>query len=116
MNIVDELFEVTAALHAADIRYALCGGLAVTPSFEAGTARERLVQRVSKLVDGEHICVDLLVARAAFDGLLDDKVALDFDGRRLSVISRAGLIRMKTMAGRDQDLADIARLEADDER
>jgi hypothetical protein len=30
MNLVDELYEITAALAAAGICYAVCGGVAVT--------------------------------------------------------------------------------------
>ena len=36
---------------------------------------------------------------------------IDFLGNLLSVVSRAGLIKMKTLAGSPQDLADIERLE-----
>ena len=35
----------------------------------------------------------------------------DFLGKKLSIVSREGLIKMKTLAGRPQDLADIERLQ-----
>jgi hypothetical protein len=38
--------------------------------FDEGTTRERHVQRVSKIEDGEHLMLDFLVERAAFAGLL----------------------------------------------
>jgi hypothetical protein len=82
-------------------------------TFEAGTARERHVQRVSKIEDGEHLCVDLLVADAVFAGLLDDTLEVRTPSGTLTVISRAGLIRMKQLAGRPQDVADLASLEGD---
>ncbi|MFO7562166.1 MAG: nucleotidyltransferase family protein [Enhygromyxa sp.] len=152
MNLVTELHAVTAALNAADIRYAVVGGLAVTMhgavrttkdidllvdepdvprilelmrplgyifaalplTFEADTPRERRVQRVSKIADGEHLCVDLIICNAVFAGLLDDTVEVSVPGGTLRVISRAGLVKMKQLAGRDQDLADLARLEGED--
>jgi hypothetical protein len=82
-------------------------------TFEAGTARERHVQRVSKIEDGEHLCVDLLVADGVFSGLLDDTIEVRTPHGALTVISRAGLIRMKQLAGRPQDVADLASLEGD---
>ena len=152
MNLVDELTSVTAALNAAGIRYAICGGIAVTlygatrstkdldllvmpadlprvleivrplgyvfaaipMTFGAGTARERHVQRVSKIEGSEHLLLDLLVADAAFEGALDDSVELELPEGRLTVVSRDRLIAMKRMAGRAQDLADIEKLEARD--
>lgn len=82
-------------------------------TFEAGTARERHVQRVSKIDAGEHLCVDLLVADAAFAGLLADTIEVRVAQGPLTVISRAGLIKMKQLAGRPQDVADLARLEGE---
>lgn len=125
MNLVDELYAVAAALTAAGVPYAVCGGVAVTAHgaprmtkdidvlvgrddvarvleivrplgyafpalpmvFEEGTPRERHVQRVSKLAGKQH----------------------------LSFVSRATLLRMKRLAGRTQDLADIEKLEAVDD-
>lgn len=148
MNLVDELHAIAAALRAGGIRYAVCGGLAVTihgatrttkdidllideaalaralelvrplgytfaalpMSFEAGTPRERHVQRVSKIVEGRTLSVDFLLARAAFEGLLDDSREVVLPEGTLVVISRAGLETMKRLAGRPQDLADLERL------
>jgi hypothetical protein len=152
MNLVDELRGITAALAAAAIPYAVCGGVAVTihgatrstkdidllvlpgdvarvldavrplgyvfaaipMTFGEGTPGERHVQRVSKIEGGEHLLLDLLVADAAFAGALDDRVELRLPDGPLSVVSRATLIRMKRLAGRAQDLADLEKLEAAD--
>lgn len=149
MNLVDELYSVAAALTAAGVRYAVCGGVAVTlygatrstkdidllilpadvpraleavrplgyvfpafpMTFDAGTARERHVQRVSKIEGTEHLLLDLLVADAAFEGALDDRVEVQLPAGPLVVVSRAALIRMKRLAGRSQDLADLEKLE-----
>lgn len=148
MNLIDELHAIVAALHAAGVRYAVCGGLAVTihgatrttkdidlliagqdvqraiellrplgyvfaalpMTFDAGTPRERRVQRVSKIIGNQTISVDLLEANAAFAGLLDDIEDVVLPEGPLVVISQAGLITMKQLAGRPQDLVDLERL------
>lgn len=150
MNLVDELHAITAALTAAGIRYAVCGGVAVTlhgatrstkdidllvspddvqrtlevvrplgyvfaalpMTFDEGTERERHVQRVSKIEGSEHLLLDLLIADAAFEGALDDRVEVQLPSGPMAVVSRAVLVRMKRLAGRAQDLADLEKLES----
>jgi hypothetical protein len=82
--------------------------------FGEGTPSERHVQRVSKVVDKDHLPLDLLVAERALAGVLDDRVQLSLPEGPLAVVSRATLIRMKELADRDQDRADLAALEAGD--
>jgi hypothetical protein len=89
--------------------------VALPMTFDEGTERERHVQRVSKVEGKEHLLVDLLVADAAFAGALDDAVQLELPEGPLSVVSRATLIRMKQLAGRPQDVADLEKLERADE-
>jgi hypothetical protein len=153
MNLVDELHSIAAALTTAGIRYAVCGGVAVTMygatrstkgidilvmpadvsgaldavrplgyafaalpmTFGAGTERERHVQRVSKIEGKEHLLLDLLVADAAFEGALDDRIDVQLPQGPITVVSRAVLIRMKRLAGRAQDIADLEKLEVADE-
>lgn len=149
MNLVDELHAIVAALTAAGIGYAVCGGVAVTVhgatrstkdidilvaradlqraidvvrplgyvfvalpmTFDAGTERERHVQRVSKIDGDEHLVLDLLLAEAAFANALEDRAVVSLAEGPLVVVSRATLLRMKRLAGRAQDLADLERLE-----
>lgn len=153
MNLVDELHAIASVLRSAGVRYAVCGGLAVTLhgaarltkdidllvdpediarvlellrplgyvfaalplTFEAGTQRERHVQQVSKIEAGEHLCVELILADVVFAGLLDAAIEVRMREGPLTVISRAGLIEMKQLAGRPQDVADLARLEGGDD-
>ena len=153
MNLVDELHAIAAALGAARVTYAVCGGVAVTVygatrstkdidilvpredvaraldavrplgyqfaalpmTFDAGTPRERHVQRVSKVVGQEHLLLDLLIADGVFAGALDDRVEVQLPEGPLAVVSRATLIRLKQLAGRAQDVADLERLEATDD-
>jgi hypothetical protein len=152
MNLVDELHSIAAALAAAGVTYAICGGVAVTihgatrstkdidllvmpgdvsraleavrplgyvfaaipMTFGAGTERERHVQRVSKVDGNEHLLLDLIIAEAAFEGALDDRLEVRLPAGTLSVVSRVTLIRMKRIAGRAQDIADIEKLEGAD--
>jgi len=153
VNLVDELHAIASVFERARLRYAVCGGIAVTAhgavrttkdidvvlepedvaravelvrplgytfaalpmTFEEGTPRERHVQRVSKIVGTEHLMIDLLSADAALAGTLDDRLSIDLPEGTLTIVSRATLIRMKRLAGRSQDLADLEKLEAGDE-
>lgn len=152
MNLVDELHAIAAALRSAGIRYAVCGGVAVSAhgaprstkdieviiapedlpraleavrplgyvfpalpmTFDAGTERERNVQRVSKLQGRDHLLLDLLLANGSLAGALDDQLEVQLPEGPLAIVSRATLIRMKQLAGRAQDLLDLERLERGD--
>jgi hypothetical protein len=153
MNLVDELHAIAAALTAASVPYAVCGGVAVTAhgatrstkdvdvlvapadvgraldavrplgytfvalpmTFDEGSERERHVQQVSKIDGNEHLLLDLIVADASLATMMDDRVELALPDGPLAVVSRASLIRMKRLAGRAQDLADIEKLESGDD-
>ena len=153
MNLVDELYRVAAALRAANIPYAICGGVAVTihgatrttkdidvlieardvgpvlvavrplgfvyaalpMTFDAGTERERHVQRVSKLEGKEHLVLDLILADSAFAGFLEDRVDIALPDGVLTVVGRATLLKMKELAGRPQDVADLEKLARGDD-
>jgi hypothetical protein len=47
-----------------------------------------------------------------FDDAWADRLLVDVDGIPVSIISRRDLLRNKRASGRPQDLADVARLEA----
>lgn len=101
--------DVPAALDA--VRPLGFAFVAFPMAFDEGTDHERHVQRVSKIDGGDHLVLDLLLARASFEGLLDDRVEVVLPEGPLWVVSRDALIRMKRRAGRAQDLADIEKLE-----
>lgn len=71
------------------------------------------VQRVSKLdpVSGEMLSLDLLVVNEVLEQVWRDRVEVDIGSRRITAVSRDGLIAMKRLAGRPKDLLDIATLE-----
>ncbi len=83
----------------------------------AGTPRE--VQRVSKLdpATGALMSLDLLVVGPGYEEVWASRTKVTWRGREVPIVSREGLAIMKRLAGRPQDLADIAALEGtnDDE-
>lgn len=84
---------------------------ALPMTFDAGTPRERHVQRVTKVEGAEHLIVDLIIADASLAGLLEGQEQIDLPEGTLSVVSRSTLLKMKRFAGRPQDLADVAALD-----
>jgi hypothetical protein len=72
--------------------------------------RERIL--LSKIDDnGEALSLDLLLVTPQVQDVWETREKIDFLGKRLSVVSLSGLIKMKRLAGRPQDLADIHRIE-----
>jgi hypothetical protein len=86
--------------------------------FGGGTPHARTVHRVSKLDEGELLTLDLIVVAGALEEVWRGRVLVEWEGRRVPVVSRAGLLAMKRIAGRPKDLLDIAALEGggEDER
>jgi len=84
-------------------------------TFDEGTERERHVQRVTKIEGDEHLVLDLLLSEGAYAGFLTDRIEVDLPQGPLVVVSRDALLRMKRLAGRAQDLADLDKLEGADE-
>jgi hypothetical protein len=68
------------------------------------------VRRFTKLVGTEHLTLDVLVASGPLEGVLRDAETWTWAEGPLRVVSRATLSAMKSLAGRPQDLADLARL------
>lgn len=89
--------------------------LAANPmTFGADTPKERHIQRVSKAEDGRLLTLDLLLAEAAYAGLLEGRRELPLASERITVVARDALLKMKRMAGRDQDLLDIKKLSGEE--
>lgn len=79
-------------------------------TFGIGTTSERIVHRLSKIRDGEVLTLDLLLLSPVLSDVWTERQAFEWEGRRLSVVSAAGLARMKRLAGRRQDLLDLEQL------
>lgn len=105
-----ELPRALAAVRVLGYEYA-----ALPMTFDAGTPKERCVQRVTKLEGDQTLVLDFLVEEAAFAGLLEGRVEIALPEGPISLVSREALLRMKRLAARDQDRADIEKLEAGDE-
>lgn len=82
---------------------------------KTGTPRE--VRRVSKLDDasGELMALDLMVVAYEYVDVWSSRIQLPLAGRMVRIVSREGLATMKRLAGRPQDLADLAKLEGTDQ-
>ena len=78
--------------------------------FSAGTPEERRLYRATKVVVNDSLTIDLVVVTPILEDAWRDRQTLEWSGRTLSVVSRAGLARMKRLAGRPQDVADLAML------
>lgn len=79
-------------------------------TFGAGTPDPRTVHRVSKLDEDELLTLDLIVVSGQLEEVWRDRVIVEWEGRRVPVVSRRGLLTMKRLAGRPKDLLDIASL------
>lgn len=115
MRLTDDIDLLVRAQDVAAAKAAVRGGgfSLSTPKplvFNRGTANEAIVHRVSKFEGEEHLILDLLEVTPALKRVWEERQHLHWEGRRLCVVSAAGLIRMKSGTGRKQDEADIERL------
>jgi hypothetical protein len=87
----------------------------MTFGLRTGTPRE--MKRLSKLDPdtGALMSLDLIVVNPELKSVWEDRVRVMWRERPLVVVSRAGVATMKRIAGRKQDLADLAKLEGTDD-
>ena len=78
--------------------------------FRAKTPLAMDIYRVSKASGSELLSLDLIVVSPGLQEVWDAREFYEFSDVQCSTVSRAGLIKMKTIAGRPQDLVDIERL------
>jgi hypothetical protein len=147
-DLITTLDAVIDALNAANVGYALCGGLAVNlhgharatrdidllvPQgqldaaraalrplgfdidagpipFGVGTDRERVLYRVSRILDAQLSTVDLMVVTPVLEAAWVSRVHARWRSREIWTVSLDGLAHMKRLAGRPQDLADLDNL------
>jgi len=72
------------------------------------------LHRVSKVEDEDFLTLDLILLNPGLQAVWDDRKAFSVQGRDLMVVSRTGLIQMKRLAGRGQDLVDLDQMGAND--
>lgn len=83
--------------------------------FGGGTAK---IYRLSK-VDKEHhdlVPLDLIAVTPQLRIIWQNRVQVDTQDKKVWTVSRDGLIAMKKISGRKQDMADIENLESDNEK
>ena len=82
---------------------------------KTGTPRE--VRRVSKVdaETGELMPLDLMAVVFEYVDVFAARLKIAWNQRNLSIVSRDGLATMKRLAGRPQDLVDLAKLEGTDD-
>lgn len=83
-------------------------------SFKDGNVE---IRRISK-IDGETgdiLPLDFLLVTPAIQKMWDSRIDADWEGGRLSVVTRSALIELKKLRSSGQDLVDIERLLSDDE-
>jgi hypothetical protein len=70
------------------------------------------IRRVSKLdpVSKELITLDMLIVTRQIQKIWKTRIKTNLEGGKLSVVSKDGLIALKKIAGRPQDIADIDAL------
>jgi hypothetical protein len=83
--------------------------------FDAGKPTAREVRRISKIEGEDVLTLDLLLVSAVLQQAWDDREEFLWQGRSVKAVSAQALAGMKRIAGRDQDLLDVKRLEAQDE-
>src|SRR5713101_3645448 len=150
-NLFEEFRTIVAALGAARVPYAICGGIAMSiharpratididilapPAAVASLVdalapcgflrRERtptllangvvVMHRLTKIVPGdpEVLLLDVIEVRpGATERAWQTRMDTEWEGRSVTVVSRAGLIELKRLRGSPQDIADIGLLEA----
>ncbi len=84
--------------------------------FGTGTQHVRKVFRISKPMGSELLTLDLLLVTPVLTDVWESRVQLELDSRTIWVVSRDGLAKMKRMAGRLRDLADLEELGFDVDR
>jgi len=150
-NLFEEFRAIVAALGAARVPYAICGGIGMsiharpratididllappaavtsiadallprgfvrrepTPTLLAGG--EVVMHPISKIAAGdpEVLLLDVIEVRPGVtERAWQTRIDTEWEGRSVTVVSRAGLIGLKRLRGSPQDIADIGLLEA----
>ncbi len=79
--------------------------------FDTGGPHEREVFRISKPIGEELLTVDLLLLPDFLKKVWESRETYELDNVNVVAVDRGGLVAMKRIAGRPQDLSDIEHLE-----
>ena len=78
--------------------------------------KERAVEirRVSKIdEEGNVISLDLLLVTPMVEDVWETREEFEWESNDLWIVSKEGLMKMKSLAGRDKDLIDLGRLKGE---
>ena len=78
--------------------------------FKAKSPRAMEIYRVSKAVGDKLIPLDLMLVSPVLEEIWNDRISGQIGDVECTVVSAEGLIRMKEIAARQKDLADIETL------
>ena len=106
--ILSESFESVIAI-AKELGYTIRG---LEMSFAKGAIE---IRRVSKLhsTTGHVLSLDLLLVTPEIHSVWQSREKTEWEGGKLSVVSREGLISLKKLRGSGRDMDDIAALQED---
>jgi hypothetical protein len=90
-----------------DRGFSIKGGLM---PFDWGKPNQREIYRISKVEGQELLTLDLILVNKNLQDVWDEREAFEWKNRQVQVVSPEGLIKMKRLAGRDQDLLDLKKL------
>ena len=96
-----------------EIGYTLSSG---NIPFDAGQPTERRVFRISKAEDTDILTLDLILVAPFLQDVWEGREEHLVEGKTLQVVSLDGLTKMKHLAGRPQDLADLSQLGVEDDK
>ena len=80
--------------------------------FADGTMQIRRVTKIDE--DGETLMLDLLLVTPAFEHVWQSRQTVEWRGHAMWVVSREGLIALKSLRSSAQDRADIEQLKSDE--
>ncbi|HUF03662.1 MAG TPA: DUF6036 family nucleotidyltransferase [Aridibacter sp.] len=80
-------------------------------SFKGGSIEIRRISKIDSV--GEILSLDLVLVTPELEEVWENREVVEFAQRDLWVISRNGLLKMKRISGRPQDLVDIETIEHD---
>jgi hypothetical protein len=78
--------------------------------FKVGTPQEHEVHRILKVENREVLMLDLVIVTPVFEDVWATREVFEWQGRKIRVVSREGLAKMKRLAARRIDLADLENL------
>lgn len=104
---IDVLVPVQACEAARRVAFDL--GFTVETALRFASGLE--IRRFSKMAEEDTLVLDVLLVDASSQAAFDGRERFEVGTGSVWVVSRQGLIGLKLAAGRDQDFADVRRLQ-----